>query len=165
MIDAHHLGEDEIAFPFWKAKIPGGSFDILSQQHRQMEILLKKMNTWISSGMASWDPEYVAELHETTRILKSLWVPHVQLEEREIGPQSSDHLLTRQESAALSGKLVAHAQQHTLPVEITIPFVIYNLFPADRAEFTRSLPPLFDQQLALSSWEPDWTPMIPFLLD
>jgi hypothetical protein len=45
-----------------------------------------------------------------------------------------------------------------------MPFVVYNLSSADRAEFVKVLPPVVTQQLIPIAWKAAWAPMTPFLL-
>src|SRR5512136_2048945 len=54
LLHAHHLGEDELAFPFWKTRLPSGPFDELSAQHRQMITYLEGIERWIEKGPEAW---------------------------------------------------------------------------------------------------------------
>jgi hypothetical protein len=36
LLHSHHLGEDEITFPYWRTRLNDGPFDLLIDQHQQM---------------------------------------------------------------------------------------------------------------------------------
>ena len=50
LLDAHHAGEDELAFPFWRIRLPNGPFDKLSEHHRQMVTYLDQIERWLGAG-------------------------------------------------------------------------------------------------------------------
>ncbi len=162
---SHHDGEDEISFPFFRSKLPGGPFETLSQQHQQMIPLLQKINDWCNRGSTAWEAASLAGLHSAVSDLNDLWHNHIPIEESHFSPQECARLLTPEENARLDGQLAGHAAQHSLPSEHVLPFVLYNLEGDDRAAMALSFPPVISQQLVPVVWKSAWEPMQPFLLD
>ena len=163
LLHAHHLGEDELAFPFWKVRLPTGPFDELSQQHQQMVTYLERIEHWMA-GPDAWQDNAVKALHAAMSELQELWGTHISLEEDTVGPEKSAEILSPSENAQLGQQLSEHGQAHAQPGELVMPFVVYNLNPADRAEFIKLLPPVVANQLIPFAWKPVWEPMSPFLL-
>jgi hypothetical protein len=164
LLHAHHLGEDEVAFPFWRVKNPAAPIDQLSSEHQLMLPLLDQIDAWRRSGEA-WEARDFTGLHTSLNSLGELWTRHIALEEVVMGPEKSTELLTPEENAQLTGLLSAHGQQHSQPSEIILPFVLYNLEPEVRAQFAKNFPPLIVEQLIPNAWKEAWAPMKPFLLE
>jgi hypothetical protein len=163
LLHSHHAGEDELAFPFWRTRLPAGPFDKLSEQHQQMIVFLEQIERWLGKGPAAWQPGALNELHHTVTDLQSLWQTHIALEEATIGPGNSRQHLTPAENEQLGRQLAEHGQAHSQPGELLMPFVVYNLSGEDRAEFIKLLPPVMTQQLIPVVWKAAWAPMTPFL--
>ena len=163
-LTAHHDGEEEIAFPFLKGKLPDGPYDLLVQQHQQITAFLERIKAWLEKGEGAWQPASLADLHAALIELDTLWHIHIPIEEGLMGPQAAANLLTPEENGQLEGQLAGHAAQHAQPSELTVPFVLYNLSGEDRAGMAATFPPVVTQQL-LPSWKPAWAPMQPFFLD
>jgi hypothetical protein len=106
----------------------------------------------------------MAELHGNVRALYTLWRTHTGFEEGEIARLNPENGISADESASLAGRLAAHLVEHSLPHEITLAFMVYNLFPADREVFTRLIPEQLLSRVR-NAWQHEWTPMIPYLLD
>jgi hemerythrin-like domain-containing protein len=164
LLHAHHTGEDELAFPFWRTRLPAGPFDRLSEQHRQMGSYLEQIEGWLTAGLAAWQPDAVSNLHQVLTGLQTLWQTHIVLEEATIGPDASRQYLTPAENEQLGRQLAEHGQAHTRPNELVMPFIVYNLSGSDRAEFIKLLPAVISQQLIPFAWKSTWAPMTPFLL-
>ncbi len=164
MLHSHHAGEDELSFPFWRTRLPSGPFDTLSEQHRQMISHLERIDHWLGMGAAAWQPDALSDLQHTLTDLQTLWQTHIDMEEATIGPENSRQYLTPAENEQLVRQLAEHGQAHAQPGELVMPFVVYNLSGADRAEFVRLLPPVMTQQLIPIVWKAAWAPMTSFLL-
>jgi len=54
LLHAHHNGEDELAFPFWKSRLPGGPFEELGRQHGEMLGFLERIQQWLNAGAEAW---------------------------------------------------------------------------------------------------------------
>jgi hypothetical protein len=164
-LNSHHIGEDEVAFPFVEKKDPHASFAQLKDDHRQIEVLLKEISAWIDKGGVAWDVVSLAGLNKTITKLEKLWYAHIALEEKHIGPKAIEQLLTAEENVQLGDQIAAHATQHALPAELVLPFMLYNMPADDRAVMAQTLPPVVMEQLIPFAWKAVWAPMQPFLLD
>ncbi|MGC9348877.1 MAG: hypothetical protein ACP5JG_12105 [Anaerolineae bacterium] len=71
---------------------------------------------------------------------------------------SDDHV------AKLIRKLVRHAQLHSRPMALVVPFTLYDLEPEDRAEMAGTVPAVVTMFLLPVVWRRAWAPMKPFLL-
>jgi hypothetical protein len=164
LLDSHHLGEDELAFPFWKIRLPEGPFDRLKQQHRQMMAYIGQVKGWLGAPGTAWQPEPRSKLHHTLTYLQRLWLKHILLEEATIGPENASKYLTPEENGQLAQELAAHGQAQSEPVELVMPFIVYNLSGEDREEFVKLMPAVMTAQLIPIVWKARWAPMRPFLL-
>lgn len=164
MLHAHHEGEDEISFPFWRTRFRSGPFDKLVEQHRQMITYLEQIEGWLKKSANEWQDENLLPLYNILGELRAHWQRHIALEEETMGPDNSLKYLSTEENIELVKHLAEHGQAHSKPPEIVMPFVVYNLDEADRNEFIKLLPPVMIQQLIPVAWKFAWEPMIPFLL-
>ena len=165
LLHAHHTGEDEIAFPFWRERLPEGPFDLLSSHHRAMIPVLDRIGVWVALDSGAWEAAALTWLSRDLSALQALWRPHIVLEEATVGEGPSAERLSPAENAQLAGELAAHGTAHAQPAELVMPFILYNLPAADRESFARVLPPIVTQQLVPGPWRAAWAPMTPFLLE
>jgi hemerythrin-like domain-containing protein len=164
LLHAHHNGEDELAFPFWKSRMPNGPFEELTMQHREMIVYLERIEQWLGAELDAWRVKNINKLHSALSDLANLWGTHIALEEATVGPDSSRKYLTPLENEQLGKQLAEHGQAHSQPGELVMPFVVYNLQEEDRVEFVGMLPPVMIHQLIPMAWKTVWEPMTPFLL-
>jgi hemerythrin-like domain-containing protein len=165
LVHAHHEGEDEISFPFWRKKFTSGPFDRLIEQHRQMITYLDRIEEWIKNNTSKWDDESLLPLFNVLFGLQTHWQTHIELEEETMGPGNCGKYLSADENVDLVKRLAEHGQAHANPPEIVMPFVVFNLEEEDRNVFVKLLPPVMMQQLIPVAWKPAWEPMMPFLLN
>jgi hypothetical protein len=164
LLNSHHLGEDELAFPFWKIRFPSGPFDELIRQHGRMISHIENIQSWTETGQDVWEADALKGLQRTLSNLRAVWVSHIALEEHTIGPEKSRQYLSPSDNELLAKQLSDHGQAHSQPSELVMPFIVYNLLVPDRTEFVRLLPPVVSGQLIPGAWKPVWEPMTPFLL-
>ena len=164
LLHAHHSGEDELSFPFWKMRLPSGSFDELTAQHHQMIPYIDQAKRWTETGLVAWQVSALAELHRALSDLRDIWQVHIALEEETIGPEKAQQYLSPSDNEQLARQLAEHGQAHSQPNELVMPFIVYNLSGSDREEFLRLLPPIVSGQLIPIAWKAAWEPMTPFLL-
>ena len=164
LLHAHHSGEDELAFPFWKTRMPEGPFDKLIDQHRQMVAYLESLERWLSMGPDAWQVKALDDVHQGLTGLQNLWTAHIALEEETVGPEQSRRYLSPTENEQLSKQLSEHGQAHSQPGELVMPFVVFNLPVHDREIFMKLLPPIVVNELIPVVWKAAWEPMTPFLL-
>jgi hemerythrin-like domain-containing protein len=164
LLHAHHSGEDELAFPFWKIRFPSGPFDELSRHHRQVVTYLEQFEDWIKKGDSAWQEDALKALQKAISDLQALWHEHIALEEDAIGPEMARQYLSASENQQLGKQISDHSQARSQPGELVMPFIVYNLSGSDRAEFLKLLPPMVSGQLIPIVWKTVWEPMTPFLL-
>ena len=164
LLHAHHLGEDEIGFPFWRTKSPFAPLNNLIRDHLRMMPLLEKIEIWLNSE-SGWEAPHLRRLQGILEELNAIWLLHIQLEESVMGPEKAAALLTPAENQQLARQLAAHGQEHAQPGALVLPFILYNLPVEDRAVMAQIFPPLVTRQLVPVEWKPVWEPMKPFLLE
>ena len=167
VLDAHHLGEDETAFPYLREKVPDAPYDKLMADHRQIEGILEHLGTAVGAVAGNAQPaDALRALNGIVVRLAGLWHPHIGIEESILyDPERVAALMDEEENVQLSQKMSESSQKHLHATEIEIPFVLYNLGPEDRAVMAKMLPPVVTQQLVPLVWRAKWAPMKPFLLE
>jgi len=164
VLGAHHLGEDEVAFPAFKAKLPDAPYARLSQDHKRIEALLGPIR---DSAGRSAEGSMEAELKFMADGLKSLmalWTPHIEMEESQFSEKAIGAVMRPDEQAGLSAVLGKHSQEHIGPPFLALPFVLFNLELEDRTAFANTLPKPVVEVLIPHEWKDKWAPMKPFLL-
>jgi len=167
VLNAHHLGEDETAFPYFRERIPDAPYDKLMADHRLIEAVLEKLEA--ATGAVAGNAQPGDSLHTLDGVLATLyrlWHPHIGIEESILyDPERVAALMDEEENVQLSQKMGESSQKHLHAPDVEIPFVLYNLGPEDRAIMTKMLPPVVTQQLVPLVWRAKWAPMKPFLLE
>lgn len=165
-LHGHHLTEDELAFPYFRDKLPEAPFDKLVAEHREMEEVLGEIEAAVEAVAAA--PEASAPLNELNRTLKrmrELWQPHIRTEEEHLAPEDVGPMLPVEEHARLAERFGKHSEEHSGPGFLVVPFMLYNLPPGPRALMAAAMPPMVTQELVPGPWKEKWAPMKPFLLD
>jgi hypothetical protein len=166
VIHAHHLVEDEVTFPQARARLPHAPYDMLSAQHLAMMPIMEEVDATIKETAALPQvSEPVYAMHETLKKVLEIWQPHIRIEEEHFTPAQVAMLFNLDERAKISASIAEHNKEHATPDYLVIPFVLFNLAPADRAAFGQMLPPIVTQQLVPIVWKEKWEPMKPFLLE
>jgi len=167
VLNAHHLGEDETAFPYFRQKLPNAPYDKLMADHRLIEGVLEKLEAAAASVAGNAQPgEPLHTLDGVLATLSRLWHPHMGSEESILfDPETIAALMDEDENLQLGQKMGESSQKHLHAPPVEIPFVLYNLAPDDRAMMAKMLPPVVTQQLVPLVWRAQWAPMKPFLLE
>ena len=166
VLDAHHLGEDETAFPYFREKLLDAPYDKLMSDHRVIEGVLGKLQAAIKAVAGSAQPaDSLRDVNSAVGTLAGLWHPHIGIEEALWDPETVARLLDDEENLQLGQKIAESSQKHLHATEIEIPFILYNLGPEDRSVMTKAMPPVVTQQLVPLIWRAKWAPMKPFLLE
>ena len=105
------------------------------------------------------------DLNREVKRLSDLWFRHIGVEEFHLSAEEAGELLTTDEQITLAQQFAQHNQEHAKPDYLAVPFVLYNLEPADRAVMNAAMPPIVTQQLVPVAWKEQWAPMKPFLLE
>ncbi|MGE5603080.1 MAG: hemerythrin domain-containing protein [Nitrososphaerales archaeon] len=164
-VDVHHLGEEEVSFPYLRDKVPEAPYDTLEAQHAQIIAVLDGMPA-VADQLAAGERALGAcdRLREAALQLKSLWRPHIASEEQSFATDILAERLTPAQHEQLIGAAGAHAMKRLDAPFLAMPFLLYNLPPKERAYFASPLPAELTQQLVPVTWKDLWAPMQPFLL-
>jgi len=164
VLSAHHLGEDEVAFPALKLKLPDEPYGKLGIDHVEIEKKLVQIKNTLP-GLASAD--YKASLVLTVETLKailSLWAAHIHIEETSFNAAAIAGAMSFDEQLQLSAKIGKFSQEHGGEPFFVVPFVLFNMDQADRAVMAAGMPKEVVEVLLPGEWKAKWAPMQPFLL-
>jgi hemerythrin-like domain-containing protein len=163
VLNGHHLSEDEVAFPYYRDKLPDTPFDMLIAQHHQIEPELERIESALDKVQGG-DEAALADAGAALDAIRAIWYPHIQIEEQHL-VGTADELLPVEERFRLVGVLTQFGQAHTQPPFLSVPFLLYNLPAADRAVFTQGMPAEMTETLIPIVWKEKWAPMMPFFLE
>ena len=165
VLRAHHLTEDELAFPYFRAKIPNAPFDALEAEHHALEPLLPQIESLAGKiESESQAGPVLRELSQLLRRLDDVWHQHIQKEEEYFPEAVLAKLISPEEHIRLLQEFGTHSQQIAKPDYLVVPFLLYNLEEEERKEFSRPLPAMLLEQLVPVAWKDQWATMRPFLL-
>jgi hemerythrin-like domain-containing protein len=165
VLNAHHLAEDEVAFPYLLDRLPDAPFAILTEDHRRMESLLEEIAESIDEVEEDADASAaLSDLNGGITWLTNLWEPHIRVEEEQLSPEKAEEVMDAEEQGQLSQQIAKHGQENSGPDYLVVPFVLYNLSKPDRAIMAQAMPPAVTQELVPGVWKEQWAPMKPFLL-
>src|SRR5262249_15476376 len=162
---AHHLTEDESVFPYFMGKLPDAPYAALNADHQKLEPLIPQIEAVLTKIESDQDPR--ATLRQIAPLLsgvQEVWHPHIQKEEQTFTPELLADLIEPQEHLRMIQQFAAHSQEIAKPDYLALPFFLYNLEPAERAQFSKALPPVVTEQLVPITWKDKWASMKPFLL-
>jgi len=156
---AHHLSEDDVAFPYFMNLIEA-PYDRLKDDHQKIASILETLDKHISEIPSSG----VGKLREVLLEIEKLWVPHIIIEEENLTAEKLNKVIGIKEQADLTEKLSRHGRENSGPGPLTLPFMIYNLEGNDREAFTKPFPWILKKVLIPIIWKGQWKPMSPFFL-
>jgi hypothetical protein len=160
LLHVHHDGEDHLAWPFLRDRLPDEPYAKLVRQHNEITTILERIETAIDTGD-------LAGLSEELSKLDTHWHEHIDIEESAFSIGKTEEALTDKEQIAISSKLSQHTIQHAEPTSLILPFTLYNLEPQDREVLIKKVPPDQREQILAAAegpWKEHWSPMEPFLL-
>jgi len=166
VLHQHHSGEDEIGFPFLRDKLPDLPLDALIAEHQQMTAVLEELAPLLDSleGPAGGESALAAILGKLAQ-LAEIWPGHIGVEETYISVSRLVAMVGSEALAAWLGSMAQHRPEGAAPDAVTVPFVLYNLSPEDRAIMAKNMPPVITQELVPGPWRAQWSPMASFLVD
>jgi hemerythrin-like domain-containing protein len=166
VLNAHHLSEDHVAFPYLRSKLPDAPYDELSAEHREMEEILEELQVAVEAVAAQAQAgDSLNALNGTVTRLAELWHPHIDKEQLHLYDiEKTEAVMSLDEQIQLSKEVGEYSQQQGDPA-LMVPFLFYNLPPEERAEMAQAAPPVLLQELLPVVWKEKWAPMQPFLLD
>lgn len=160
----HHLGEDDLIFPYFRDKLPHVPYEQLGRDHHELEALLVKMEGALDAEAVPGSTQVLAELLGGLQAARGMWHPHIQIEEEHMAAEILGRLLPVEEHVRLGRASAEHSQAHSGPDYLVVPFFLYNLGEEDRAAMARIMPPIVTEQLVPHVWKEKWASMKPFLL-
>ena len=165
VLTAHHMSEDEIAFPAIKLQLPTAPYERLTATHQNIATCLEMIREGLG-GMSQESAEAgLGVVIKNLKKIASLWSPHIRMEEEYFGETAIGAVMTPEEQAQVSISMARHSQEHAVPPYLALPFVLYNLPVNDRASMAETLPKVVMEELIPKEWKDHWAPMKPFLLD
>ena len=165
VMNAHHLTEDDIAFPYFRDKLPEAPFDDWTYWHGKMSEDLDEINLAVEK--CEKKDEFETELRNIENVLARLnegWPYHIQPETDEF-INKADALVPVEEQLRLVRLFAEHDQKLAVPPYLTVPFMLYNLPVEDRQVFSQWIPAEGVLNLVSTSWKEKWGSMSPFLLE
>ncbi len=168
VLDAHHLAEDEVAFPLLKTKIPSAPYDRLATHHQEIVDLLdpiRGLRGVIPLVEERGDQGDLAAMVHYLRQVSDIWRPHIQIEEFHFSEEALAAAMSPEEQVQASAAISRHSQENATPASLALPFLLFNLEAEDRAAMAASLPKQVVEELIPKAWKLQWAPMQPFLLE
>jgi len=163
-LHSHHLTEDELAFPYFRDKMPEAPFDTLIAWHQEMVEMLDEINLAVEACERNEQSETnLGHLRDALDRLDESWQPHIRMETDEF-IDLADALISVEEQLRLTRQFAEHGQKHSGPPYLTIPFLLYNLPAEDRKAFAQDMPAEVTQNLVPIVWKGQWASMMPYLL-
>jgi len=164
ILHAHHLTEDELAFPYFRDRMPDAPFDVLVRWHQEMVEMLDEINLAVEA--CEKNDQFEINLRHLSDALAGLdesWRPHIEMEFEQFIALVDD-LVPVEEQLRLVRRFAEHGQQHSGPPYLTVPFLLYNLPVEDREAFAQGMPAEITQNLVPVVWKGQWASMMPYLL-
>ncbi len=168
VVNAHHLTEDELAFPYFKEKLPDMPVKKLGADHQLMLPLVARLDAVASLGSEGATPlgdPVLAEIEQAARELDAIWGPHIETEETYLTRGRLSAILDPAEEERITRMFAEHSQKNSHPEFLVLPFLLYNVPKGQRWVFLDGLPEVVTQELLPKAWKPQWAAMAPFLLD
>jgi hypothetical protein len=164
VLSAHHLGEDEVAFPAFKLKFPEVPYGRLGADHIEIEKKLIQIKNTLPGLASDGSKASLAHAVESLKGILTMWAPHIHIEETSFNAAAIASAMTFDEQLQLSAEFGKHSQEHVGPPFFALPFVLFNLEKEDRAATAEGMPKELVEVLIPGEWRPKWAPMLPFLL-
>jgi hemerythrin-like domain-containing protein len=166
VVNAHHLSEDHVAFPYLRSKLPDAPYDDLLAEHREMDEVLEELDVAVEAVAAQAQAgDSLSALNGTVNRLAALWHPHIDKELFHLyAIERTEAVMDLDEQIQLTKEVGEYSQQQGDPA-LMMPFLFYNVPPEERAEMAKAAPPALLEELLHVVWKEKWAPMEPFLLD
>lgn len=165
-LEGHHEIEDEIAFPYFKDKLPNTPYAKLIREHEQMMAILKKVDKANAKIKSSENiQEGITELHAQLEQLKAIWYPHINSEETNLCSDCVCSVIPSSEQLKLAQRFGEYSQQHSKPATLVLPFLLYNMNEEDRKIMSHTMPWIVTRLLVPIIWKKHWRPMQPYLVN
>jgi hemerythrin-like domain-containing protein len=164
VLNSHHLTEDELAFPYFRDKLPGAPFDVLIRWHEEMVEILEEIKLALEKcEKGEHLQSNLGDLADALTRLNESWQPHIQMETEEF-ISKADALIPVEEQLRLVRQFAEHGTKIAVPHFLTVPFLLFNLPREDRQVFSKDMPAEVLQHLVPVVWKEKWESMRPFFL-
>jgi hypothetical protein len=162
MLDSHHKTEDEIAFPYFKERLPNTHFEWLDEDHQLITEFLDGLES-IMPALINKDTssDVLDKLKVILLKIEDRWTQHIELEEEEF-----IDLIDALEPYDRRIDLINHFfdYNHALlrPYELTLPFMLNHLDEVDKIIISEGFAPEIMGQLYSDAWKQKWASMAPY---
>jgi hemerythrin-like domain-containing protein len=164
VLNSHHHTEDQIAFPYLKAKMLEAPYDLLMSQHQDLIHVLDQLGDVLEEAECTSESKLSCNLYMLLKRIEASWFPHISIEENYFTVDRMAALIAPEEQARMIKQFVEHSQQYMKPDFLVIPFLLYNLPQEERTLFSRAMPAILIEALVPVVWKEKWAPMKPFLI-
>lgn len=164
VMNAHHLTEDDIAFPYFRPMLPEAPFDDWTYWHGKMAEDLNEINLAVEK--CAKKDEFETELRNIENLLARLnegWPYHIQPETDEF-IDKADALVPGEEQLRLVRQFSDYVMEKANPLYLMVPFMLYNLPVEDRQVFSQWIPSEGILNQVPVVWKEKWLSMLPYLL-
>jgi hypothetical protein len=97
--------------------------------------------------------------------IQKIWLPHIQMEEKHFSSENVGSVIDMNERVRLGRLFSKHSMKHQKAGIRMVPFILYNLEPADREIISQSMPWLVTKVVVPIVLKNRWKPMKPYLLE
>jgi hypothetical protein len=164
VMNAHHLTEDDIAFPYFRDMLPEAPFDAWTYWHGKMTEDLDEINLTVEK--CEKKDEFETELRNIESVLARLnegWPYHIQPETDDF-INKADALVPVEEQLRLVRQFSEYVLEKATPLYLTVPFMLNNLSLEDRQVFSQWIPAEGILNLVPVAWKEKWSSMGPYLM-
>jgi hemerythrin-like domain-containing protein len=165
MMHAHHTTEEELAFPYFRVKLPDEPYDDMLSDHSKIAWLIYDVRSVVGEpGGQALDPGKLKNLESVVTDVRQIWRLHIPKEEKSFSQEHLDKVMNMDEQISMGRLFGEHSAKHSSPDYLIVAFLLMNLEGEDRAIMAQNLPALVVEQLVPVVWKDKWGPMPPFLL-
>jgi hypothetical protein len=165
VLEAHHLSEDEIAFPALRELLSSAPYDRLAEDHKKIEAALGPMMDSLPVVAGAEPAAGLDSMMVSLKRISAVWTQHYKTEERFFSPTALAGVMKPDEQARVSLSMGKLSQERAGPPFLVLPFMLFNLAGANRLAMAESLPKAVKELIVSKDWSERWAPMKPFLLD
>ena len=166
VLESHHLAEDDIFFPAMREKFPLAPYERLSAVHQEIQALLVPVRQAVADLNVQGNGNGLPLLVDTLRKIAEAWPPHMRMEESIFSAEALSEGMDPGDTGRpeRGDGEVCPLSIPILPVS-TVPFILFNLRPTDRALWLEHTPPTLMDEMVMKAWKDQWAPLKPFLLE
>jgi len=165
VLNAHHLVENEMIFPYFMNKLPKVPYLKLISEHNIIKGGLQEINTGLDHLMSENDELKSLKLTKSgLDKIDQIWHPHIQIENTQLYQKVGSLNINSKEMNKIINESLEYYLELATPTYLVVPFALYNLSPEDREKVAKEFPEKMTKKLIPIDWRDKWAPMKPFLL-